>query len=121
MSFIVYILKLEDGYYYVGRTKLLNLNKRIQAHKHGRGSAWTKLHRFIDVVHIRQTDNIFMEDYLTKRLMLKYGISHVRGGAYSMVTLPDFQEQALNYELRSCAQLCYNCGSNTHFIAGCNS
>ncbi len=120
MSFIVYILELADSHYYVGRTNITNLSKRIAAHKKGKGSSWTSLHKFIRVKSVHNTDNIFMEDYATKRLMLKHGINKVRGGAYSMITLPDFQIRALRYELRSCAQLCYKCGSNTHFVSRCN-
>lgn len=119
MEFVVYILELEGGFYYVGRTKELNLPDRLDAHKKGHGSKWTSLHRPTHVRYIYHTDDIFREDLETKRLMLIYGIDRVRGGAYSRECLPEFQIRALEYELRGCEQLCYRCGSNTHFIAQC--
>ena len=36
----IYILKLEGGNYYVGKTD--NPTKRYQEHVEGKGSAWTK-------------------------------------------------------------------------------
>ena len=119
MSFFVYILKLTDGCYYVGRTGFSNLQSRIYAHKNKNGSAWTSLHHVVSVLCAYETDDVFKEDCETKRLMLKYGIHKVRGGAYSTIHLPDFQLRALEYELRSCSQLCYRCGSNTHFVSNC--
>ncbi len=119
MSFIVYTLELADGHYYVGRTKIGNLRERIRAHRSGSGSMWTRKYNPVRLNNMKYTDDVLLEDCETKRLMLKYGIDKVRGGAYTMVDLPDFQLRALQYELRSCTQSCYICGSNTHFALQC--
>lgn len=121
MKFVVYILKLEGGFYYVGRTTEVNLHSRLNAHKKGDGSKWTSIHRLMRVIGIIHTDDFFREDNETKRLMMLYGVDRVRGGAYAREHLPDFQVRALTYELRSYNQQCYNCGSNTHFISHCPS
>ena len=38
--FSIYILRLEDNKYYVGKTN--NIKKRIKQHKESYGSSWTK-------------------------------------------------------------------------------
>ncbi len=119
MSFVVYTLELTDGHYYVGRTKIGNFKERMNAHRRGTGSAWTKMYKPVRLHDMQYTDDILLEDCSTKRLMITHGIDKVRGGAYTMVDLPDFQLRALQYELRSCTQSCYTCGSNTHFAIHC--
>ena len=41
----LYVLKLENDKYYVGKTR--DLESRITAHKKGNGAAWTKQHRVL--------------------------------------------------------------------------
>lgn len=124
----IYVLRLADSCFYVGRTKPENLEARIDAHQKSKGASWTSIHKVLAVEGVYHSNDLMtcsddfedlLEDMITKKLMLTHGIDKVRGGAYAMSTLPDFQVQALRHELRSCMQQCYNCGSNTHFIASC--
>ena len=39
-NYIIYVLKLRKGHYYIGQTN--NLEKRLQKHFLGMGSEWTK-------------------------------------------------------------------------------
>jgi predicted GIY-YIG superfamily endonuclease len=77
---IVYVLKLEDDCWYVGLTA--NLNKRLRNHFSSGGSAWTKLHRPIDLEETTEGDKAY-EKYLTLCYMKKFGIDNVRGAGYS--------------------------------------
>ena len=82
----LYILPLEDGYYYVGSTT--RLEKRFKEHVQGTGAAWTKLHPPLgrELVQTWEIPNMStfqveqMEDVLTVAMQKKYGLNKVRGG-----------------------------------------
>lgn len=48
-KYTIYVLKLEKGRLYVGKSLPENLDKRIAMHKQmkGRGAAWTKMFPFV--------------------------------------------------------------------------
>ena len=79
----VYVLRLENGYWYVGYT--CNLNARLAEHfgEQGRYSSikWLEEHPAIDIdkVIIGNKDD---EDRITEEYMAKYGKDYVRGGKY---------------------------------------
>lgn len=80
----VYVLKLEDGCYYVGIT--MDLNKRLSQHWIGEGAKWTKLHKPVSVERIifpAEGDTI--ENDTTKAIMELYGKENVRGGSWCKV------------------------------------
>lgn len=92
----VYVLELEDSYYYVGYTR--ELDKRINNHKSGNGSEWTKLHKVVKVLKIFENKDKKFEELLTKYMMKKYGIDKVRGGAYTRVD-GEFKYPVSYYEI----------------------
>jgi len=61
----VYVLRLEDDYYYVGWTE--DLPHRLSVHFKGRGSAVTKAHKALEVIDVRPgnkaTEKAIYEDY----------------------------------------------------------
>jgi predicted GIY-YIG superfamily endonuclease len=83
----LYVLKLENSKLYIGQS--IEPEKRIKAHFKGKGSAWTKLHRPIEV--IKQWESEFSdwkeaereENRITLTLMQKFGWRNVRGGFWS--------------------------------------
>lgn len=116
---IIYILKLENNKYYVGRTH--NYERRINDHFTGKGSYWTRIHKPVKV--IRQFYNIhsnFEEDKVLKETMMKYGIENVRGGSYVQEFISCNEKILLEKEIRFAQDLCISCGSNTHFVKDCN-
>jgi predicted GIY-YIG superfamily endonuclease len=113
----IYVLKLEGGRYYVGKTN--NLIKRYEEHLSGRGSAWTKLHKPIKLEKSIENVSPFEEDKITKEYMSKYGIDKVRGGSYVETELSDFQKDALNTEIWAAKDCCTNCGRKGHFVKDC--
>ncbi len=113
----LYILQLEEGKYYVGKTD--NLSHRYEQHKNGRGSEWTKLYKPIEILETRPIKSRDDETNTTKELMRKYGVENVRGGAYCQVKLPDYVRRTIELEHRGNTDACYKCGSIGHFAVNC--
>jgi predicted GIY-YIG superfamily endonuclease len=113
----IYILKLQNGRYYVGKSD--NPMVRYQEHLDGKGSAWTRKYRPITVEKIIENVTHFDEDKYTKEYMAKYGIDNVRGGVYVEIELDDFQKESLNREIWGAQNKCTRCGRIGHFIKDC--
>lgn len=117
MSTNIYVLKLEGGRYYVGKSD--NPTKRYQEHLNGSGSSWTKKYKPIGVEKIIQKASPFDEDRYVKEYMAKYGMDKVRGGAYVGLQLDKTQEYTLNKELRAAQDCCNTCGRKGHWAKDC--
>jgi predicted GIY-YIG superfamily endonuclease len=117
MSTNIYILKLEGGKFYVGKTD--NVINRYQQHLNGSGSAWTKKYKPIGIEKVIPNASPFEEDKVTKEYMAKYGIENVRGGAYVEVELSEFHRDALNMEIWAAKDLCTTCGRSGHWAKDC--
>lgn len=116
----IYILKLENNKWYIGKTA--NIHERIQQHLNGCGAEWTKLYKPIRPLQykVKELTSLCDEDYITEQYMLKYGIPNVRGGSYNIINLPDYLEQTLERKIRTFKDLCYQCGEN-HYVKQCKS
>ena len=117
MSTTIYILKLQGGRYYVGKSE--NPMKRYQEHVEGRGSAWTKKYKPLSVLKIIPNASPFDEDKYTKEYMATHGIDKVRGGSYVSIELDEVQEEALVREIWGAKDCCTQCGRKGHFIKDC--
>ena len=113
----IYVLKLEGGRYYVGKSK--NVMARYQQHLDGTGSAWTNKYKPIGVHKVLNNVSDFDEDKITKEYMSKFGIDKVRGGSYVEVELGDFHKDALKMEIWNAKNLCTQCGRSGHFVKDC--
>ena len=113
----IYILRLEGGNYYVGKTD--NIYKRYEEHLKGAGSAWTRKHAPLSLVKTVESASPFDEDKITKEYMATYGIDKVRGGSYVSVELSAVQKQSINAEIRGAKDLCTQCGKGGHFVKDC--
>lgn len=82
----VYVLELEDGYYYVGIA--FDVAKRFQEHLAEEGANFTRLHKPIRIVEqlcsgtCSQDKARKLEDEKTLEYALKYGAEKVKGGRY---------------------------------------
>lgn len=94
---MIYILRLENDKYYIGKTN--NLSNRLRDHEQGIGCAWTSKYKFVKLIETIDTDDVFEEDKCTKIYMSQYGIDNVRGGTYSQVELSDQTKKYLEHEL----------------------
>jgi predicted GIY-YIG superfamily endonuclease len=113
----IYILRLEGGRYYVGKSD--DVVRRYQQHVKGKGSSWTKIYRPISIEKVIENTSIFDEDKITKEYMSKHGVDKVRGGSYVEVELSEFQKDALNMEIWAANDCCTQCGRKGHFVKDC--
>ena len=81
----IYVLKLEKGKYYIGKTH--NPQFRLESHFHSNGSAWTKKYKPLKVLEVKPNCDDYDEDKITIQYMDKYGIHNVRGGSFVSVQL----------------------------------
>jgi len=115
----IYILRLEGGRFYVGKSD--NVMNRYQEHLNGNGSAWTRKYRPVALEKTIKNVSSFEEDKITKEYMSKYGIDKVRGGSYVEVNLSEFHTEALKMEIWAAKDLCTQCGRKGHFVKNCHA
>lgn len=115
----IYVLKLENNKYYVGKTT--DVFRRLEDHTSGEGSAWTSIHPPIGVEKIIENCDVYDEDKWVKVMMAKYGIDNVRGGTYSQVYLSSAMKDAIRKELLGAQDKCYTCGKSGHFMNECSN
>jgi len=117
MATNIYILKLQNDKWYIGKSD--NPEKRFLQHKNGSGSAWTNKYRAEELTKVIENVSPFDEDKFTKEYMSIYGIDNVRGGSYTQIILPDEQKKLIQREIWSMKNLCNNCGSSEHWVRSC--
>jgi predicted GIY-YIG superfamily endonuclease len=113
----IYILRLQGGNYYVGKTT--DTARRYQEHLEGKGAAWTKKYKPVALERVITNASPFDEDRYVKEMMAKHGIDKVRGGAYVTEKLDEIQEEALRREIWGAANKCTLCGRAGHFVKDC--
>lgn len=113
----IYILKLINNKYYIGKTD--DVMRRYDEHMNNKGSAWTRLYKPLKLIECHSMKTVYDEDNITKDYMKKYGIENVRGGIYCQISLSEDILSTLYREFQSSADLCYNCNKTGHFIMNC--
>lgn len=113
----IYILQCQKGKYYIGKSS--NPDKRIDQHFQGKGSAWTKKYKPIEVIEIIKNCDQWDEDKYTKIYMSKMGINNVRGGTYSQIKLSSFQIEIIKNEIIGATEKCFKCGKEGHYSDQC--
>ena len=119
MTTNIYILKLENNKYYVGKTD--NLEKRKQEHLKGTASSWTKKYKPIAIERIVQNASPYDEDKYTIEYMGKYGIDNVRGGIYVTEALDGLQRYNIKKSIWGATDCCTQCGRKGHFVQNCKA
>lgn len=113
----VYVLKLEYGKYYIGKTN--NSSVRIDQHFNNNGNSWTKKYNPIEIVELFSNSDIYDEDKITIKYMGIYGIDNVRGGSFTKLTLNEMEIDIINKMLISTNDKCDRCGRIGHFTNNC--
>lgn len=98
----IYVLMLEDGCYYVGKTN--NLERRFKEHYEGlnNGAVWTKKHKPIEIIFPCDMLNPEDENNFTFMYMKKFGIDKVRGGDFCFLHF----DKKITLDLNSKIYLC---------------
>jgi hypothetical protein len=117
MTTNIYILKLENNNYYVGKSN--NVQKRFQQHLSGNGSSWTQLHKPLEIIKVIPNVSVFEEDSQVKELMSIHGINKVRGGSYTQIELSQIEKLTLQKEIWNAQDACTRCGRYNHFVKDC--
>ena len=94
----IYILQLEKGKYYVGKTKEPEF--RLNEHFNGDGSEWTRKFKPVSVLKLIPHCNAYDEDKYTLMMMEQHGIFNVRGGSFCELKLDDRCKFTINKMLR---------------------
>jgi len=113
----IYILKLEQNKYYVGKTK--NPTKRLQDHFDDIGPEFTKKYKPLDIEKIIPNCDDYDEDKYVKIYMDKYGIDNVRGGSYCNEELTPLEKKILTKNIQNASDKCFRCDKVGHFIKEC--
>ena len=115
----IYILQLENGKYYIGKTT--NPEFRLKSHFNSNGSEWTKIYKPLKVLEIISNCTDYDEDKYTRIYMDKYGIENVRGGSFVSVKLEKSTQDILKQMSNGTNNKCFTCGKEGHFAKECKS
>lgn len=119
----VYVLELENGRVYVGSSA--NVNRRIQQHMSGCGSAYTRVYKPTGV-QLPRLGNICgdgdaAERDETLRYMSQRGIPFVRGWKFTQVVMSEAEFAEAEANIRELHDLCRRCGYKGHFVSQCRA
>lgn len=113
----IYILKLIDDKYYVGKTS--NPKFRVKTHFDKNASMWTTKYSPIRLFELIPDCDEYDEDKYTIKYMNLYGINNVRGGSFCKLVLDQSDIHTINRMLIGSSNRCYNCHKAGHFIKDC--
>lgn len=113
----IYILELQQGKYYVGKTD--NPLFRLDDHFNSNGSAWTNLYKPIQVLELIPNCDNYDEDKYTRKYMDKYGVNNVRGGSFVTIKLDESMIDYLTQMSNGTTDKCFICGRKGHFANKC--
>ena len=115
----VYVLRLERGKFYVGKT--VDVQKRFREHLAGyKASSWTRKYKPIGIEEVHHDADPLDEDKITVKYMMNHGVENVRGGPYVSIKLPEETKKHILQRIRMASDLCVRCGSNSHFVMECD-
>ena len=118
----IYVLELECGRYYVGRTS--NKVSRLNDHSCGNGSSWTRKYgvvREIPTITPRNEDVESWERAETLELAHRYGIDFVRGSVWTTIYMSFIQRSDFVLHICERKNLCRKCGGSGHMISECRN
>ena len=113
----IYILQLEQGKYYIGKTN--NPQFRIESHFNFNGSAWTIKYKPLKLIKLIPNCDDYDEDKYTRIYMDKYGIQNVRGGSYVKIKLDTTTITHLQQMSNGTNNKCFICSKEGHFAKDC--
>ena len=82
----IYVLKLENGCYYIGQS--IDIERRLEEHKQGKGASFTKLNPVLSLIETFETETKkyiegeVYEDFFVMKYIEKYGAEKIKGGTF---------------------------------------
>lgn len=113
----IYVLRLKNDKYYVGKTE--NPKFRIDTHFKDGGCYWTKKYKPCQIIGLFPDCDDFDEDKYTLKYMSKYGVDNVRGGSFCRCDLSIENKNTIDKMISSSNDCCHFCGEKGHFIGNC--
>ena len=113
----IYVLRLEDDHYYVGKTN--DLARRFMQHINGEGSKWTQVYKPSSIIHTQENRHDLDEEMCTLEWMDKKGIDMVRGDCFTNLRLSDDEKAFIRKKINTMKNQCYLCNELGHFINEC--
>ena len=120
----IYILELEGGNYYVGKTD--HTFQRFNQHWQGLGAKWTQKHKPVDLYAFHKDRKDSDENKFTLAMMRNFGVENVRGGSWTRVEMSQGEIRRLESRLhkrrrrrKELATACARCGRTSHNITTC--
>lgn len=113
----IYMLKLIENKYYIGRSQ--NVQRRLKQHFNGEGSGWTKKYKPIKLVELIHNCDNFDEDKYTLMYMSIYGMDNVRGGAFCSEELGGADKYILSRMICGATNKCVKCKQHGHYFVDC--
>jgi hypothetical protein len=114
----VYVLELEQGRYYVGKSHCVE--ERLRQHAEGAGAACAKGYlRRVPPLTPRADDFEAWERAETLARMRRHGIGRVRGWMYTAPELGDAMREHAYQQVCERFDLCRRCGREGHFVSDC--
>lgn len=114
----IYVLKLREGKYYIGRTN--DSERRASEHYFGDicSSWWVKKYGYVEMIENIRGD-VWDEDKYVIKYMCKYGIDNVRGGSFSQAEINENERNVIEKMFRNASDMCFGCGEKGHFVKFC--
>ena len=111
----IYILKLNEGKFWVGFT----IEPILRVRQFKDVSEWVEKYG-IERIYMVVPARIYQLDHEVKDLMVQMGIDNVRGGTWSEKYLPDAVKRTLQSELFGSENTCTMCGQPGHYMQDCS-
>ena len=121
----IYVLELEGGNYYVGKTR--HTFDRFDQHRDGSGARWTKLHPVVGLYAFHKDRRDSDENMFTILMMKNFGIDKVRGGSWTNPIISDRSRKKLEKRISRQRKrkwtytglACSRCGRDSHPVDYC--
>ena len=120
----IYILELEGGKFYVGKTD--HTFQRFNQHWQGLGAKWTQKHKPVDLYAFHKDRTDSDENKFTLAMMRNFGVQNVRGGSWVKVDMTQGEIRRLQSRLDKSRRrrnelktACARCGRTSHNITTC--